>query len=148
VTKRYRAIVVAACAVALVGAGGASARLIGHARYVGKTEEGLSVTLTLTHDARRVARMRIVYRVSCDNGAQGQPSTNLFNLRINRRGRFRYRGSYIGSVDHSSNHLDVRGRVTARAASGTFTLSAVGEESGATVTCRSQAVDFHVPRKR
>jgi hypothetical protein len=126
----------------------AVADLPGDAHYVGETEEGHDVGVRLSDKARYVARLRIVYDVTCDNGAEGTPSTTVFDVRIRRRGRFAYKGTYIGREDGSKNRVTLRGRVTRRVARGTFRLTATGTPEGSDekVRCRSQEVSWRAER--
>jgi hypothetical protein len=111
----------------------------GGARYSGKSSERLGVKLRLSGDGRYVARMHIRYRVRCSDGARGAPTTDLFDLRIDRHGRFRFNGSYTGRVDNSKNRVRMRGTVSRRRATGSFRLSAKRKR----VRCHSAKVRWH-----
>jgi len=111
----------------------------GGAHYAGKTSEDLGVTLQVARDGHYVGRMRIHYHVKCADGARGAPSTTLFDLHLNRHGRFGFKGTYTGRVDDSKNHVTLRGRVSAHRASGTFKLTAKREK----VRCNSARVRWH-----
>lgn len=111
----------------------------GGARYAGTDSDGLPVHLRVSHGAGYVARMTIRYRVTCDDGAQGSPTTNLFDLRIDRHGRFRFNGTYTGHADGSKNHVHMHGRISRRRASGTFVL----DGKRGKVRCRSSHVTWH-----
>ena len=149
-STRFRAIAAVAAAALLAGAAPAESSLSGDARYSGQTEEGLHVGLRLGESGRHVARLRITYHVACDNGAEGTPSTTVFDVRIRRGGRFSYKGAYRGRVDGSRNQVTLRGKVTRRVARGTFLLTATGtsEDSGETVRCRSKRVSWRAKRVR
>lgn len=109
------------------------------ARYSGKTSEGLRVGLRVSGDGRYVAHMQIRYRVTCAGGATGTPSTELFDLRLDRHGRFRFRGTYTGRVDGSKNHVHLRGSVSRRRATGSFSLTAKRKK----LHCHSGRVAWH-----
>jgi hypothetical protein len=111
----------------------------GGARYSGKTSEGLRVNVRVSGDGRYVAHMRIRYRVTCSGGAKGAPSTDLFDLRLDRHGRFRFKGTYTGRADKSKNHVHLRGSVSRRRATGTFSLTAKRKK----LSCRSGRVVWH-----
>jgi hypothetical protein len=111
----------------------------GGARYSGKTSERLGVRLGISSDAHFVARMHIRYRVKCSDGARGAPTTDLFDLRIDRHGRFAFNGTYTGRVDESKNHVRMHGRVSRRRATGTFSLTAKRNK----VRCHSGKVRWH-----
>ena len=111
----------------------------GGARYSGDTSERLGVKLGISGDARYVAHMHIRYRVSCSDGARGAPTTDLFDLRIDRHGRFAFTGTYTGRVDGSKNHVRMHGRVSRRRATGTFSLKAKRDK----VRCHSRKVRWH-----
>lgn len=147
---RLSAVAALVAAALLASASPAEARLPGDARYSGETEEGLHVGARLGESGRYVARLRIKYHVTCDNGAEGTPSTSVFDVRIRRSGRFSYKGTYRGRVDDSKNRVTLRGRVTRRVARGTFLLTATGtsEETGETVRCRSERVSWRAERVR
>jgi hypothetical protein len=126
----------------------ADARLPGGARYVGETEEGRDVTVRLGDSGRYVARLRISYRLTCDNGAEGTPSTTVFDIPIRDRGRFSYKGTYRGREDGARNRVELRGRVTRRVAKGTFLLTATGRPEGSDekVRCQTQRVSWRAAR--
>jgi hypothetical protein len=148
---KSRSVVIAIAVAALTApaAVAVAAKVPRGAQYAGKTDEGLDVALRASKSGLRVARLRINYRVSCDNGAQGTPSTDVFDMRIGRGGGFGYRGSYIGRVDHSRNRVVLRGKIGAQAASGTFALSAVGKPRGSAkpVRCHTKTVSWQATRE-
>ena len=147
---RFSPVAALVAAALLASATPTEARLPGDARYSGETEEGLHVGVRLGEGGRYVARVRIKYHVTCDDGAEGTPSTSVFDIRIRRRGRFSYRGTYRGRVDGSQNRVTLRGRVKRRVARGSFLLTATGksEETGETVRCRSERVSWRAERVR
>jgi hypothetical protein len=132
----------------VVAATPAAAKLPGGARYAGVTEEGHDVGLRLGKSGRYVARLRIEYQVTCDSGAAGKTSTTVFDVRIRDRGRFAYKGSYIGREDGSKNRFTLRGQVTRRLAKGTFRLTATGRPPGSDerVRCESDRVSWRAER--
>jgi hypothetical protein len=147
---RFPAVAALAAVALLALAAPAGARLPGNAHYVGETEEGFDVGVRLGETGRYVARLRINYHVTCDNGAEGTPSTTVFDVRIRRAGRFFYKGTYTGRVDGSKNRVTLRGKVTRRVAKGTFLLTATGrdERSGEKVRCRSGVISWRAERVR
>lgn len=135
-------------AALLAMAAPAAARVPAGAHYAGETEEGHRVALRVSDDGRYVARLRIVYDVTCDNGAEGTPSTTVFDVPIRRRGRFSYKGTYTGREDGSRNRVTLSGRVRRTVARGTFVLRATGTPEGSDekVHCRSQEVSWRAER--
>ena len=145
---RFAVLAGLVAAALLASAAPAGARLPGGAHYLGETEEGLDVGLRLGASGRYVARFRISYEVTCDNGAEGTPSTTVFDVRLGSRGRFAYKGTYTGRVDGSKNRVTLRGRVRQRVARGTFLLTATGTPEGSEekVRCRSELVSWRAER--
>jgi hypothetical protein len=128
-----------------------AAALPGSAKYVGKTDQGSGVTLRLTSDARYVKRMRIHYAVTCDNGRSGKTYTDILNAKVRRDNRFSGAGTYQGSGDGSENKFKVAGRLSARKASGTFSLTATGTppaDGSDPVRCETGVLSWHAPRAR
>lgn len=144
-------LVVAAALAALVAVPVAVGAKLPHgAHYAGQTGAGDDVTLRLSRDARRVARLRIDYGLKCgdDDEAHGHTYTVITNARIRgKRHTFRAAGSYEGSRDHSSNKFELAGRVSARGAHGTFSLvnKAAGDDGE---TCMSGKLRWHASRIR
>lgn len=125
-----------------------AAKLPGGARYEGKTAKGEDVRLRLSGDGRRVARLRIHYRLTCDDGRTGRTYTTIMNARLRGdRHTFSARGSYRGSADDSRNFFSVSGRVSKRGASGTFRLrnEAAGDDGG---ECTSGRLRWSASRAR
>ena len=135
-------------AVSLGAAASADARLPGGARYAGETEEGRDVSVRLGESGRLVARLRISYTLTCDNGAEGTPSTTVFDIPIRDRGRFSYKGTYRGREDGARNRVELSGRVTRRVAKGTFQLTARGRPEGSDekVVCRTELLSWRAER--
>jgi hypothetical protein len=138
--RRVRSAIFLGAATALVVAAAAFAAMpAGGARYAGRTSEHLRVTLRVSGDGAYVAHMRIRFRVKCDDGARGRPSTDLADLRIDRHGGFEFDGTYTGKVDRSRNHVRLQGTISARRASGTFKLTAKRKK----VRCHSARITWH-----
>ena len=142
------AVAASAVVVALLPAAAPAAVPRGGERYSGETEDALAVSVRVARSGRAVARFAIRYRVTCDNGAEGPVSTEVFDVRIRRGGTFAYTGTYRKRVDRSRNNVRLRGRISRRAASGTFSLSAVGQPEGAdgNVRCRSGVLRWRAER--
>lgn len=143
--RRVRSLTVIAVGLAVVAPAASAAS---HTRYVGKKDGRVVTTLRLSGDRRVVTSMSVRYRVSCDNGGSATRSTRLTNLRVKSAGRFAFSGSYTGTADGSENRVKVRGHVTRRRASGTFRLSAEGNDpdTGDAVHCNSGTVEFSAKR--
>jgi hypothetical protein len=118
------------------------------ARYSGSTDEGLRVALRISDDGDRIARVRIRFEVTCDNGASGRVTTTVFRIPIGANGTFSYRGTYRKKVDRSTNHVKMTGTVGRRVAKGTFRLRAVGHPGGSErkVHCHSRRVTWRADR--
>jgi hypothetical protein len=125
-----------------------AAALPGRARYVGKTDQGSAVSLRLTSDAKYVKRMRIHYPVTCDNGRSGNTYTDILNARVRRDRSFSGAGTYQGSGDDSENKFKVSGKLSARSASGTFSLTATGTPAAGSdpVRCATGVLSWHASR--
>ena len=127
---RFTALPVAALAVLVAVPFAIGAALPGSARYAGKTDDAHAVTLRLTSDAKRVKRMRIHYTVECDDGSSGDTFTDVLNPKVRSDHSFRGSGTYKGSGDGSDNAFKVTGKLSARKASGTFSLTATIDPGG------------------
>jgi hypothetical protein len=127
-----------------------AAALPGAARYAGETDDGSPVTLRLTSDARYVKRMRIHYTVACDNGRSGDTYTDILQVRVHKDHRFSGAGTYQGSGDGSENTFKVSGRLSARRASGRFSLTATGTPADGSdpVHCKTGVLRWHAARAR
>ena len=147
---RVTAIAALIATAALACAAPAGARLPGGAEYAGQTEEDLGVSVRLGGSGRYIARLRIEYHLTCDNGAEGTPSTTVFDVRIRDRGRFAYKGTYRGREDGAKNRVELRGRVTRKVAKGTFELTAVGRPQGSDerVRCETELISWRAERER
>jgi len=122
------------------------AKLPRGAHYVGKTARGGEVTMRLSGDARRVARLRIDYELKCDDGNSGETYTVILGARVRgKRHTFRAHGRYRGSRDDSLNEFHLAGRVSRRGARGTFSL--VNESSDDDVTCTSGKLRWRATRR-
>lgn len=124
--------------------------LPGGAKYAGQTIDGGAVQLSLSGNAKRVRRMRIHYTVDCDNGRTGDTYTDIFNPRVRSDHSFRGSGKYKGSGDGSKNTFNVSGKVSARKASGTFSLTATRKLEGASqaVRCKTGKLSWEASRQR
>jgi hypothetical protein len=145
---RFSLICAAAIAVLVAVPIALGKALPGAAKYIGETEKNLAVTLRLTGDGTHVKRMRIHYTVSCDNGRSGDTYTDVLNVRVRSDRRFKGAGTYMGSGDGSENKFKVSGRVSARRASGKFSLTATGTPAGATepVHCKTGKLSWTADR--
>jgi hypothetical protein len=140
----------AALLAALATASTAGAGLPGGATYTGRTAQGGAVKLELTGDGKRVKRMRIHYRLRCDNGRSGRTYTDILDARVGRNGRFSGVGTYEGAEDGSTNDFKVAGRLSRRSARGTFSLKAVGRprEGASRVRCKTGRLRWNASRRR
>jgi hypothetical protein len=144
---RFTALLTAALAVFVVVPLVAVAALTGGARYAGKTDDGHSVTLRLTSDAKRVKRMRIHYVVNCDDGRTGGTYTDILNPRIRSDNSFKGSGTYEGSGDGSTNKFHVAGTISKRRAKGTFSLTATSDgDQGGTLRCKTGKITWTAKR--
>ena len=104
------------------------------------------MTLRLSRDARRVARLRIDYELKCDNGKSSQTYTVVLRARLHgKRHTFRAHGRYRGSRDGSRNEFRLAGRVSRRAARGTFSLE--NESRDDDVKCTSGKLRWRAGRR-
>jgi hypothetical protein len=140
-TTRSTVICAAAVAVIALVPAASAVKLPGRAKYVGKTGGGESVQLRLTHDAKRVARMRIHYRIRCSDKHSEETYTVVYNVRVHNR-HFRSAGSYTGSRNGSTNRYKVVGTLSRRRASGTFRLTNVAKR----VRCHTGRLRWHARR--
>jgi hypothetical protein len=145
---RSTALPAAALAALLAVPVALAAGIPARAKYVGTTDDGSAVQLRVSRDSKRVAKMRIHYKVTCDNGDTGSTYTDILNPRLHSDGRFKGAGTYKGSGDGSTNKFKVVGKMTARKASGTFSLTAVGTPQGTTGTirCKTGLLHWHAAR--
>jgi hypothetical protein len=134
----YAALAALACAAA------GSSKAPAEGVYSGQTADKMAVSLRLSSDRRYVKRLAIRYKVTCDNGATGKASAEFLDVAIQDGGKFAYKGTYRKRSDRSRNTLRVRGKVTKKEASGTFSLKAVGRPKGSKkkVHCRSGEVTW------
>ncbi|GAC1316924.1 MAG: hypothetical protein NVSMB25_03600 [Thermoleophilaceae bacterium] len=118
------------------------AGLLKHAHYKGPTSQGTDIGFQLSNDAKRVAKLRITYRVTCDDGTSATTYTDILNAKITAR-KFGGQGVYRGQRDGSTNTFQIKGSLTRRSAQGTFTLSATGKTSaGRDLHCMSGTVSW------
>jgi hypothetical protein len=138
-----RSIALSAAAFA-VSAGVASA-LPGGAKYLGTTGDGGAVTLRLSGDAAYVKRMRIHYTVTCNDGQDRKPTyTDILDARLKSGGKFSGSGSYKGSIGKDTNDFKVAGKVTARNAHGTFSLTS----RAGSVRCKTGKLTWSAKRQK
>jgi hypothetical protein len=138
-----RSIALSAASFALLV--GAADALPGGARYAGETEDGGAVTVRLSSDASRVKRMRIHYTVTCNDHRERKPTyTDILDARLKKDGTFSGSGSYMGSVGKDLNKFKVSGKVTARKAHGTFSLTSTAGD----VHCKTGKLTWSVKRQK
>jgi hypothetical protein len=125
-----------------------ASKLDGGAHYSGKTSDGNSVTLRLSGNRQRVARMRIHYTLQCDNGQRETTYTDILNAPVRGGQKFTSSGSYTGTGDQSLNKFKATGTLKRRTASGTFSLSYTGPKNAAgdAVSCKTGALRWHASR--
>jgi hypothetical protein len=124
--------------------------LPGSAKYAGKVRDGTRVRLTLSKNAGHVKQMRIDYKVSCDNGTGGRTYTVIRNPRVRANATFKGSGKYQGSVGGDTNWFKVSGKLTAKKATGTFSLTSVGTPAGVQgkVRCKTGLLHWRAARSR
>jgi hypothetical protein len=138
-----RSIALSAASFALLV--GAADALPGGARYVGDTDDGGAVMVRLSQDAGRVRRMRIHYTVTCSDHKDRKPTyTDILDARLKKDGSFSGSGSYQGSVGNDLNRFKVSGKVTARTAHGTFSLTS----STGDVHCKTGKLTWSAKRQK
>jgi hypothetical protein len=147
---RFTALLAAALAVLVAVPFAVAAALPGGAKYAGKTDDDQAVTLRLTSDAGRVKRMRIHYTVTCDDGRSGDTYTDILNPKVRSDHSFRGSGMYKGSGDGSENVFKVAGTISARKASGTFSLTATSDSGaqGGTLRCKTGKLTWSAKRQK
>jgi hypothetical protein len=138
-----RSIAISAASFALLA--GAADALPGGARYAGETDDGGAVTVRLSSDAGRVKRMRIHYTVTCNDDRERKPTyTDILDARLKKDGTFSGSGSYMGSVGNDLNKFKVSGKVTARKAHGTFSLTSTAGD----VRCKTGKLTWSAKRQK
>jgi hypothetical protein len=147
---RFTALLATALAVVVAVPLAVAATLPGGAKYAGKTADGQAVTLRLTSDGKRVKRMRIHYTVTCNDGRSGDTYTDVLNPRVRSDHSFRGSGTYKGSGDGSENVFKVTGQLSARKATGTFTLTATSAQNsqGETLRCKTGKLSWSAKRQK
>jgi hypothetical protein len=124
---------------------GAAEALPGGARYVGDTDDGGAVLVRLNSNAGRVKRMRIHYTVTCSDHQDRKPTyTDILDARLRKDGTFSGSGSYEGSQGHDLNKFKVSGKVTARKAHGTFSLTSTAGD----VSCKTGKLTWSAKRQK
>lgn len=146
---RFTVLFAAALAVLVAVPITVLAALPGGAKYAGKTDDGGSVTLRLSSNAKRVKKMRIHYTVECNDGRSGKTYTDILNLRIKPDRTFHGKGTYTGSGDGSDNKFNVSGKISKRKASGTFSLTATSspDSQGPELKCKTGKLTWSAKRK-
>jgi hypothetical protein len=147
--KMTRSTALCVAVIAAIGAVPAASamKLPARAKYVGKTSQGASVQLRLSHDAKRIARMRIHYKLRCDNKSTVETYTVINNPRVRAKRHFGAAGTYTGTSDKSKNKFKVTGTLTRRRAHGTFSLNSVVKRAdGRRVHCQTGDVRWHARR--
>jgi hypothetical protein len=147
---RFTALLAAALAVLIAVPLAIAGALPGSAKYAGQTDDGQAVTLRLTSDAGRVKKMRIHYTVTCNDGRSGDTYTDILNPKIRSDHSFKGSGTYKGSGDGSENAFKVAGTISAKKASGTFSLTATStsEAQGDTLRCKTGKLTWKASRQR
>jgi hypothetical protein len=136
-----RAIALSTAAFAVFA--GAAIALPGSARYVGKTSDGSTVSVRLSGDAKRVKRIRIHYTVTCNDGKPRDPTyTDILEVRVKSDGSFKASGSYQGSLNNDTNRFKVAGKLKARKAQGTFSLTS----TTSTASCKTGKLTWSAKR--
>jgi hypothetical protein len=145
---RFIPVVAALCA-ALLMASPAIAALPHKARYSGQTSDNSTVRLRISNDGKRVAKLRIFYKVTCDDGRTNTTFTDVLNLRVHKHGKFAGQGTYTGSGDGSKNSFKVAGTVSKKKATGSFSLTATGtdQQTGKTISCQTGPLTWSALRK-
>lgn len=124
--------------------------LSGGAKYVGKTADDHAVQLRLSSDAKRVKRLRVNYTVECADGRTGDTYTDILNPKVRTDHTFRASGTYTGSGDGSENAFKVTGKVSARKATGTFSLVATSKpaDHGSALKCKTGKLTWSAKRQK
>jgi hypothetical protein len=120
-----------------------AAKLPGGAKYSGKVDDGTRVRLTLSKNAGRVKQMRIDYKVSCNDGTGGKTFTVIRNPRVRADATFKGSGKYQGSVGGDTNRFKVAGKLSAKRATGTFSLTSVGSPASVQGPVRCKTGQLH-----
>jgi hypothetical protein len=142
---------IAAALVALVAVPLAvGAALPRGAKYAGTTDDNHAAALRLSGDAKLVKRLRINYTVNCDDGSSGDTYTAILNAKLRSDHSFRASGMYTGSGDGSENVFKATGKVSARKATGTFSLTATTkpDADGNVVKCKTGKLTWSAKRQK
>jgi hypothetical protein len=147
---RFNAPLAAALAVLVAVPVALAGTLPGGAKYAGKTDDAHVVNLRLSGDAKRVKRLRINYTVTCDDERSGDTYTDVLNPKVRSDHTFRASGKYTGSGDGSENAFKVTGKLTARKATGTFSLVATGkpDSDGNVLKCKTGKLTWSAKRQK
>jgi hypothetical protein len=147
---RLTALIAAALVALVVVPFAVAAALPGGAKYAGKSDDDHAVTLRLSGDAKRVKRLRVNYTVTCDDGQSGDTYTDILNAKVRSDHSFRASGMYTGSGDGSENVFKATGKLSARKATGTFSLTATSkpDDAGNVVKCKTGKLTWSVKRQK
>jgi hypothetical protein len=146
---RRRHSIPAALAVLALAAPAAFAALPGGAKYVGTTSDGSAVTVKLSGDAKQVKRLRIHYRVKCNDGRTGQTYTDILGPRVRKDRTFSTSGTYTGSSDGSKNTFHLSGKLSASRAHGKFSLTSTSKAGkGKKLTCKTGQLTWSAKRQK
>jgi hypothetical protein len=146
---RFTALLVAALAVLIAVPLQLASALAGGAKYAGQTAAGSAVTVRLSGDGKSVKRIRISYKVTCDDGQPRDPTyTDIVGAPLRRDGSFSGSGQYQGSIVKDTNRFKVSGKLFARKGSGTFSLTATGSGQGPKVRCKTGKLAWSVKRQK
>jgi hypothetical protein len=147
---RFTGPAAAALAVLVAVPIAVAAALPGGGKYVGKTDDSQAVMLRLSPDAKRVKLMRIHYTITCNDGRAGDTYTDIMNPKVRSDHSFRGSGTYKGTGDGSDNAFKVAGKISARKASGTFSLTATSSSGtqGDPLHCKTGKLTWSATRQR
>src|SRR4051812_21273008 len=146
---RRRHPIPAALAVLAIAAPAAVAALPGGGKYVGTTSDGSAVTVKLSGDAKQVKRLRIHYRVTCNDGRTGHTYTDILGPRVRKDRTFSTSGTYTGSSDGSKNTFHLSGKLSSSRAHGKFSLTSTSKAAkGKKLTCKTGPLTWSAKRQK
>jgi hypothetical protein len=149
-TTRFIALAAGALTALVIVPFAIGAALPGGAKYAGTTDDARPVTLRLNGSATQVTRLRIKYTDTCDDGHTNNTYTDVLNAKLRSDHTFRASATYTGSSDGSQNVFKAAGKLSARKASGTFSLTATSkpDASGAVVKCKTGKLTWSAKRQK